>query len=98
MPSTHRSASRRLERAARPLKPTTAPYYMHNPRPGKERFGPGWYWVPAGGGEPEYLAVNTDAALYVVQRAAEDLAAAAGDVAEEAEVFQLRPGLAQVAA
>lgn len=78
MPSDARSASRRLLRAARPLSPTTPPYYMHIPRAGRERFGAGWYWTPAGAQAPEYLGYNCHEAEYVLRRAAE-LAAGADD-------------------
>jgi hypothetical protein len=78
MPSDARNAAVRLKRAARSLDPVTPPYYMHNPRPGLERFGPGWYWVPAGGdpAAPEYLATNSwDASRLLHDMAAGSVAA-----------------------
>lgn len=75
MPSDDRSATRRLARAARPLKPERAPYYVSNPSPRRgERFGPGWYWTPDGAAGPQYLAYNADAALIALHLADQDQA------------------------
>lgn len=96
MPSDARSASRRLLRAARPLGPAKSPYYMHNPRPGVERYGPGWYWTPSGAPAPEYLAVNSiDAELFLRELAR---ARDAGDDAEPAGALVTLPGSLQARA
>jgi hypothetical protein len=82
MPSDPRAGNRRLNRAARPLRPATAPYYMSMPRPGIERSGPGWYWTPASADAPEYLAYNSvDAELRLRELAA---ALDAGDAGQAA--------------
>jgi hypothetical protein len=47
-----------------------APYYIHNPRPGIEHAGPGWYWQPADADGAVYLAYNSDGALLALGRAA----------------------------
>lgn len=76
MPSDTRSASRRLRRAARPLRPNGDPYYMHNPRPGVERYGPGWYWTPAGEQQAAYLGFNSIEAEITLRELVRELAAA----------------------
>lgn len=80
MPSEARTAARRLSRAARRLHPTVDPYYMHNPRPGRERYGPGWYWQPVGADLPEYLATNAYEADHLLRQLVAD-----ADQAEDTE-------------
>jgi len=76
MPSD--TAAQRLARRARQLKPELNPYYMHNPQPGRERYGQGWYWIPPGGRDVEFLAVDSmQAAIRLHELAADAEQAAA---------------------
>lgn len=54
---------------------------MHNPRPGIEHAGPGWYWQPTDDGPVEYLGYNSIEAeirLRELQRAISTATAAIG--------------------